>query len=323
MRVEARQLPEPRAGGMIGDCRNPAPDWPSGPASACWTRSAPTKFSRSVTSTSWTRRPRWIAVAIADHRRAERRCSDQRSGRGDPGRISGPVKRDRRGAQPAKRDLAFGADVDDARAKAERDACSRQQIGRRPIERDAELMRRADGAHRNRGEGGKRIVSRESDQRRRAEQAKGRPRRRCAARSLPLRRTGARPSAAWRSASSAALPPSCRSPGHPKADLREIDFVALHDPEQTVRPPSPRRGRRRRAPPPVRTRHRGSPRRRPEARASVRSRSGSRRDRDPRRADARSAPPASCRARARRRSSAGCRRTAAPPSFPAEGARMS
>ncbi len=77
------------------------------------------------------------------------------------------MKRDRRGAQPAKRDLTFGADVDDARAEAERHSCPRQQIGRRPIERDAQLMRRADGAHRNGGKSGKRIVSRESDQRRR------------------------------------------------------------------------------------------------------------------------------------------------------------
>ena len=33
-----------------------------------------------------------------------------------------PVKRDRRGAQAAERDLAFGADVDDSRAEAEGDS---------------------------------------------------------------------------------------------------------------------------------------------------------------------------------------------------------
>jgi hypothetical protein len=32
------------------------------------------------------------------------------------------VKRDRGGAEPAERDLAFGADVDDARAEAESDS---------------------------------------------------------------------------------------------------------------------------------------------------------------------------------------------------------
>ena len=78
-----------------------------------------------------------------------------------------PVKRHRRGAEAAESDLPFGADVDDARAEAEGDARSREQIGRRPIERDAELMGRAGGAHRKRGESGERIVSRESDQGRR------------------------------------------------------------------------------------------------------------------------------------------------------------
>ena len=50
---------------------------------------------------------------------AERGRSDQRSGGDGPGRGIGPVERDRRGAEPAKRDLAFGADVDDASAEAE------------------------------------------------------------------------------------------------------------------------------------------------------------------------------------------------------------
>ena len=78
-----------------------------------------------------------------------------------------PVKRHRRGAQAAESDLPFGADVDDAGPEAEGDACSREQIGRRPIERDAQLMGRASGAHRQRRESDKRIVSRERDQGRR------------------------------------------------------------------------------------------------------------------------------------------------------------
>ncbi len=82
------------------------------------------------------------------------------------------MKRDRRGPQPAERDLAFGADVDNARAKAKGDPCPRQEIGRRPIERDAQLMRGADGAHRKRSESGKRIVPGKSDQRRRADKRK-------------------------------------------------------------------------------------------------------------------------------------------------------
>ena len=68
------------------------------------------------------------------------------------------MKRDRGGAEPAERDLAFGADIDDASAEAEGDACPGQQIRRRPIERDAELVRGTSRAHRNRSESGERIV---------------------------------------------------------------------------------------------------------------------------------------------------------------------
>ena len=57
-----------------------------------------------------------------------------------------PVQRDRRGAQPAERDLSLRADVDDAGAKADRDPAAGEQIGRRAIERDADLMRRPDRA---------------------------------------------------------------------------------------------------------------------------------------------------------------------------------
>ena len=53
---------------------------------------------------------------------AERGRADQRSGGDEPGRERRPVKRDRRRAEPTERDLAFRADVDDARAEAEGDA---------------------------------------------------------------------------------------------------------------------------------------------------------------------------------------------------------
>jgi hypothetical protein len=50
-------------------------------------------------------------------------------------------------------------------AKAESDPRPRQQIRRRPIERDVKLMRRAGGADREGSERGDRIVSRERNQR--------------------------------------------------------------------------------------------------------------------------------------------------------------
>ncbi len=100
---------------------------------------------------------------------AERGRSNQRGGRGGPRRRIRPVKRNRRGAKTAESDLAFGADVDDSSAKAEGHSRPRQEIGRRPIERDAELVRSADSAHRKRSKGGERIVPGKGDESRRAD----------------------------------------------------------------------------------------------------------------------------------------------------------
>ena len=76
-----------------------------------------------------------------------------------------PGKRGRRRADAADRDLAFGADVDDAGAKAQRDAAAGEQIGRGAVERHADLMRRSDGADRHRAESRQRIVAGQRDQR--------------------------------------------------------------------------------------------------------------------------------------------------------------
>ena len=51
------------------------------------------------------------------------------------GAAEAKVQRDRRRADAADRDLTFGADVDDAGAKAQRDAAAGEQIGRGAVER--------------------------------------------------------------------------------------------------------------------------------------------------------------------------------------------
>ena len=116
MRVEARQLPEPRARRHNRRLQEPGtrtdPAAPPAPAA----RERATKFSRSVTSTSWTRRPRWIAVAIAAHSAPSAAAPTAKPRRHKGG--SRPVKRGRRSAEPAERNLALGADVDDAGAEA-------------------------------------------------------------------------------------------------------------------------------------------------------------------------------------------------------------
>ena len=63
-----------------------------------------------------------MAVAIADHKAPSAAAPINEAGAMSPGREIRPVKRDRRGAQSAERDLAFGANVDDARAEAEGDS---------------------------------------------------------------------------------------------------------------------------------------------------------------------------------------------------------
>ena len=68
MRVETRQLPEPRVSWHDRRLQEPGAGLAKRSRQSLWTMSAPTKFNKSVTSTSWTRRPRWMAVAIADHK---------------------------------------------------------------------------------------------------------------------------------------------------------------------------------------------------------------------------------------------------------------
>jgi hypothetical protein len=130
MRIEARQLPQPRVGRHERRLQEPG----AGLAERSRQRLLDQQQADEIEEQ---RDQHFVDPALEmdggrDRRpqRAEHGRSDQRSGREEPGREMRPVKRDRCGAEPAERDLAFGADVDDARAKAESDPGARQQIRR-------------------------------------------------------------------------------------------------------------------------------------------------------------------------------------------------
>ena len=101
--------------------------------------------------------------------RAGKRAPDERGDDGERRERRGPGKRRRGAAYAADRDLALGADIDHPGAEAERDPGAGEEIRRRAVEPDADLVRRADGAGDQRGEGGNRIMAGGSDQRRGAE----------------------------------------------------------------------------------------------------------------------------------------------------------
>ena len=172
MRVEARQLPEPCARRHDRRLQEPGPRLTERPRQSLLDKKRAYEVQEERDEHLVDAAPKMDGRCDRRPQGPERGCSDQRSGRGDPGRRIRPVKRDRSSAKTAESDLAFGADVDDSRTKAEGDARPRQQIRRRPIERDAQLMRRASGAHRKRSEGGERIVPGKGDQRRRADERK-------------------------------------------------------------------------------------------------------------------------------------------------------
>jgi hypothetical protein len=91
-------------------------------------------------------------------RAQQRRCDGKRC-------IEGKGKRGRRRADASDCDLAFGADVDDAGAKAQRDAAAGEQIGRGAVQGCADLMRRSHGPYRHRAKSLHWIVSRQGDER--------------------------------------------------------------------------------------------------------------------------------------------------------------
>ena len=63
-----------------------------------------------------------MAVAIADHKAPNAAAPINEAGAIAQDAESRPVKRDRRGAESAERNLTLGADVDDACTKAEGDS---------------------------------------------------------------------------------------------------------------------------------------------------------------------------------------------------------
>ena len=86
-------------------------------------------------------------------RRDGKRCSE------------GKGKRSRRRSDAADRDLALGADIDDAGAKTQSDAAAGEQIGRGAVQGRTDLMRRSDGPYRHRAKCLQWIMARQGDER--------------------------------------------------------------------------------------------------------------------------------------------------------------
>ena len=255
-------------GGMIGDCRKPGAGLPERPRKRLLheqqrrrnsAEASPAPRARDARDGSPSRSP---TTARRQRRRPEQRsgAASQRPQTRASASATAAAPRPPSAIWPSAPMLMMPA----RKQKATPDA--REQIRRRAVERDADLMRRADapiaiaakaasGLWPESATSSRGADKREDD---RDEDAQTDPLRRDEAQRREARPGGRQVGGA---ASRHAARPDIHRPICARSDATRAPRF-----RRTARPPSPRRGRRRRAPPPVRRRRRGS--RRPPSRSA-------------------------------------------------------